>query len=165
LSTTPRQQQWHVWLVLATVLSSACRGQPGPERESLRQRAVAALGARDGYVFVFSPFNCSLQASQIDAMNLVAARARRSGIILTVAPGEVADSVSATAVARLGLRMKVRSLARSPLRDVMTDEQLRLPLVIAIRGGQVIGMLAGDSVDRLDSWLAWLEQRPASPTI
>jgi hypothetical protein len=154
-----------VWLALAVVLTSACRGQPGPEGDSLRHRAVAALGAPDGYVFVFSPFNCSLQAAQIDAMNLIAERTRRSGVILTVAPGEVADSVTAGAVARLGLRMKAQPLARSPLRDVTTNEQLRLPLVIAVRGGQVIGVLAGDNVNRLDSWLAWLEQRPASPTI
>lgn len=164
MSRTARPRQWPRWLVLTGAIAVACQGQPRSGGESLRRRAVTALGARDGYVFVFSPFNCSLQAEQIQAMNMVAARTRRSGIILTVAPGEVADSVTAGAVARLGLRMKTLPLARSPLRDVLTSEQLRLPLVIAVRGGQVIGVLAGENVDRLDSWLAWLEQRPTSPT-
>jgi hypothetical protein len=106
---------------------------------------------------VFSPFNCSLRKEQIDFMNALAGRSRRSGIVLTLGPGVIEDSIAAKAVAALGIRLKTRTLARSPLRELIAVDRLSVPLTIAIRRGRIIGMLAGESAERLDSWITWLE--------
>jgi hypothetical protein len=149
-------------LVLASLLVAACV-QPMPE-DSLARRAVATLGARDGYVFVFSPFNCSLRGEQIDLMNELAARRRRTGVILTAVSSDISDSTAAAAVSGLGLRMRTLSLARSPLRAITSRDRLRLPLAIALRRGEVVGILSGDDAERVDTWIAWLEQR-ATPEL
>jgi hypothetical protein len=138
------------------VLVAACV-RPAPSPQSLGRRAAEALGARDGYVFVFSPFNCSLQQEQIDALNTIAARKRRSGIILTIGPGNLDDATSANAVAKLGLRMRSKVLMRSALRGLIERERMESPIVIALRSGRVIGTLSGESAERVDSWIEWLE--------
>jgi hypothetical protein len=147
-------------IAMAGMLLCACAGSGQRGDASFRERAVSALGGPDGYVLVFSPFNCTLTGAQIDAINALAARRRRSGIILAFSPSPADDSTAATAVARLGIRMTTRSLRESPLRDVGTRDGLRLPIAIAIRHGEVIAMTSGESAERLDSWLSWLEQRP-----
>src|SRR3982751_1578338 len=97
----------HVRLA-AGVLATACSALPA--RPSFRERIATVLESPDGYVFVFSPFNCSLQGSQIDEMNLLASRTRRSGIVLATGPAGLSDSAAAAAVARLGVKLKARAL-------------------------------------------------------
>jgi hypothetical protein len=139
----------------ALIAASACR----PTEDSWARRAAQTLGASDGYVFVFSPFNCSLKAEQIDAMNELATRQRRSGRVLTVGH-EIADSATASeAVADLGIRLRASPLAATPLGRSSQPAGLHVPLVIAIRDGEVIAILSGADAGRLDTWLAWLEHR------
>jgi hypothetical protein len=147
----------HVRRLLAGVLLAGCI-HPPQSTPSLGSRAVETLGARDGYVFVFNPLNCSLAQEQIDALNAIATRTHRSGILLTLGPSNFDDSTSAAAVARLGLRMKSVVLARTPLRGLVDRGQMAAPVVIALRGGRVVGIVAGGYAERVDTWIEWLEQ-------
>jgi hypothetical protein len=144
---------------LAMIATAACVS-PRPTAEDFwSRRAVATLGARDGYLFVFSPFNCSLRAPQIDALNALAARQRRSGRILTIGH-ELADStIASRMIADLGLRIPAQPLAATPLGHSRARAGLRAPIAIAIRGGEVVALLSGSDLDRLDGWLDWLEHR------
>jgi hypothetical protein len=145
---------------LMTVVVAAGCGWPGSGDQAWSRHAVAALGAPDGYLFVFSPFNCALRSEQIAAMNVLADRRRRTGRVLTVGH-ELSDSiVAADAMARLGVRLDVRPLATSALRS-RPRAGLNAPLAIAIRNGEVIAVLSGSLAERLDTWLAWLEQWPS----
>jgi hypothetical protein len=141
----------------AGVLVAACSTFTGHRR--LGERLETVLGSGDGYVFVFSPFNCSLQGDQVDEMNTLAARTRRSAIVLATGPANLSDSAAASAVARLGIRLKARSLAGTDLEDLAEDTSLGMPLVLAIRHGEVIGILSGATAERLDTWIPWLENR------
>lgn len=147
----------HVRQLLAGVLLAGCI-RPAQPTPSLGSRAVETLGARDGYVFVFSPLNCSLAQEQIDALNAIATRTRRSGILLTLGPSDFDDSTSAAAVARLGLRMKSMVLTRSPLRGLVDRGQMAAPIAIALRGGRVVGVVAGEYAERVETWIEWMEQ-------
>ena len=146
-------------VLAGTLLTATCTSV---DHGSLRLEgaARAALGARDGYVFVFSPIDCSLRQEQIDRLNILAARARRSGVILTTGP--IDDSTAARAVALLGIRMRTAPLAVTTLSAAIDAAQLRLPLAIAIRHGRVIGVLAGQEAERLDAWVSWLENELGS---
>lgn len=140
------------------LVAAACHRADLPSGAAFDGRAVTALGAQDGYLFVFSPFNCSLKASQIDAINLIAQRTRRSGVILTAGFASVDSLTAADAVAQLGIHMRFVPLTNTSLATYVGGGGMQLPLVIAIRGGRVIGLLAGPDAERLDGWIAWLEQ-------
>jgi hypothetical protein len=149
---------------LALVATAAC-GAPGSSVDDLwSRRAVATLGARDGYLFVFSPFNCSMREAQIDALNALASRQRRSGLILTTGHEEADSAIASRLVGDLGLRLRARPLAMTPLGQNGARAGLRAPIAIAIRGGEVVAVLSGADLDRLDGWLDWLEHR-ASPRL
>jgi hypothetical protein len=141
----------------ASVLGMACSTLPG--NKPLSERIATVLESRDGYVFVFSPFNCSLQARQIDEMNVLASRARRSGVVLATGPSGLSDSAAVAAVDRLGIKLKARALERSGLEYLVHDQSFDMPMVIAIRQGAIIGILSGASAERLDTWIPWLERR------
>ena len=146
----------HARYSLAVLLAVACvdlRGDRGPWNDLV----VASLEASDGYLFVFSPFNCSLRSAQITAMNELAIRRRRTGRILTVGH-ELADSnAAADAVRALGIRLPTRPLASTPLGRGHAAG-LSAPLAIAIRHRRVVAVLAGPEAERLHTWIAWLEQ-------
>jgi hypothetical protein len=146
--------------VAIVVMATAC----GPTKPVLSAAAVSALGARDGYVFVVSPFNCSLNASQIDALNDLARRTRRSGVILAAGGAAVSDSVAAAAIADLGIRMRTRRLAESDVDRALANLGWRPPIVIALQHGEIVGTLSGEHAQMLDTWIPWLERQPLSPT-
>ena len=144
---------------VALVATAACVSAGPTVDDPWSRRAVATLGARDGYLFVFSPFNCSLRAPQIEALNALAARQRRSGRVLTIGH-EVADSaIASRLVVDLGLRIPTQPLAITSLGRGGAQAGLRAPIAIAIRGGEVVALLSGSDLDRLEGWLDWLEHR------
>jgi hypothetical protein len=147
---------------LAFALAMACT-PPKPGHPLWSERAVASLGADDGYLFVFSPFNCSLRAPQIRAMNELARRHRRSGRILTIGHALSDSTTAAQAVAELGILLQSRPLATTALGGSPVAGLIG-PLAIAIRHGKVIAILAGANAERIDTWLAWLEQTEMSAT-
>ena len=147
---------------IALVATAACVS-PGPSiDDAWSRRAIATLGARDGYLFVFSPFNCSLRAPQIEALNALGARQRRSGRILTIGHAVADSAIASRLVVDLGLRIPAQPLAMTPLGQGSARAGLRAPIAIAIRGGEVVAVLSGSDLDRLDGWLDWLEHRSST---
>ena len=145
--------------VTALVMAVACR----PAEAALAGNAVSTLGAPDGYVFAVSPFNCFLGRRQVEALNALAARTRRSGVILASGGAAVDDATAAAAVGALGIRMRTRRLAGSAIGRELNRLGWNPPVVIAIRHGAVVGVLTGEQAQTLDTWIAWLEGQPVRP--
>jgi hypothetical protein len=147
-------------LSAGVLLSPACLSSTTPDRENdWTRRAVATLGAKDGYLFVFSPFNCGLREAQIDALNALAHRSRRTGKVLTIGHELVDSAIARRAVTELGITMPSIALGATPFGSSRETRSLGVPLAIAIRDGQVIATLAGADVERIDRWIAWIEHR------
>ncbi|HET9426532.1 MAG TPA: hypothetical protein VFO55_14265 [Gemmatimonadaceae bacterium] len=124
---------------------------------------MATLGAAEGYLFVFSPFNCALRAPQIAALNALSERSRRSGRLLSIGH-ELADSAAARrATKELGIRLKTGPLATTRLGASLGTVGLTTPFAIAIRENRVVAVLSGADTQRIDSWLAWIEHRSPPP--
>lgn len=130
-----------------------------PDRGDWTRDAIATLGAMDGYLFVFSPFNCALRQPQIDALNALATRARRAGKILTIGHELGDTAIARQTVAALGIRMVSMPLAATAFGRSPETRSLGFPLAVAIRGGQVIATLSGSEAERIDDWVAWVEHR------
>lgn len=147
------------WLTVGFTASASCGAARPSGSDTWAQRAVATLGADDGYLFVFSPFNCALRQRQIEAINELAGRTRRTGIVLSVGH-EVADSaVARAAVVALDIRLRSVPLATTPLGRAGRAAGFTVPTAIAIRGGQVVSVVSGRDAERIDTWLEWLERR------
>lgn len=140
------------------VMATGCGQAP-----SLSEAAVTALGARDGYVFVLSPFNCFLSADQIAVLNTIAARSRRSGVLLASGAAASSDSASANAVLGLGIRMRASRLLGTPLDRGLGSLGWKPPIVIAIRNGEVIAVLRGEQAKDFHTWIGWLERQSMKP--
>ena len=156
------QLRWfqHIRAMSAGVLfAPACSSPSGLAPNQWTRQAVAALGEKSGYLFVFSPFNCALREPQIEALNAQAHRTRRSGRILTIGHGLDDTATARRAVEALGIDMKTVALATTPFGRAPETQSLGRPLAIAIRDGQVIAILSGADAGRIDAWIAWLEHR------
>jgi hypothetical protein len=148
----------HAGALAMCIMASACGSAPG-----LSGATIAALGARDGYVFVVSPFNCFLTADQIGVLNAIAARTRRSGVILTAGAAAGTDSTAARAVADLGIRMRASRLLGTPIDRGLNSLGWKPPVIIAMRHGEVVAILRGEQAREFDTWIAWLEGQSLKP--
>lgn len=146
-------------LLLGGGLAAASIAQRDDDPEAPIRDVVETLGARDGYLFVFNPYNCTLREAEIEMMRELGARSRRSGKVLTLGH-DVGDSTAARRAAEdMGVTLPVGSYASTRLRGSRFMRTIGSPAVIAIRNGQVIATLSGEDFKRSAAWIRWLEHQ------
>jgi hypothetical protein len=141
--------------VAMVALATSC----GTASPRLTEAVLSALGGRDGYVFVVSPFNCVLGGNQIDALNAIGSRHRRSGVMIVSGGAAGNDSAAVAAAAGLGIRMRTTGLTGTHIERELKRMGWQPPLVVAVQRGEIVGLLRGEEVRRLDTWVAWLERQ------
>jgi hypothetical protein len=141
--------------VAVTAAGAPRRGDASPD--TARAVVVTALGATDGYIFVLNPFNCVLREAEIETMQRLALRHRRSGRVLTMGHDASDSATARRAAVELGVTLPVSPLGASSLANSPLLRSIGTPAVIAVRNGRVIGTLAGVDFERSAEWIRWIE--------